>query len=53
MRVLQASPHHGKTAVQQALILTDAPQNCWPAPPPPGYRAEVPPILCGYCPPGF
>jgi hypothetical protein len=37
---------------EQALILTDAPQDCWPVPPPPGYRAEVPPIMCGYCPPG-
>ena len=36
-----------------ALILTDAPQECWPVAPPPGYRAEVPPIMCGYCPPGF
>lgn len=34
-----------------ALILTDAPQDCYPLPPPPGYRAEVPPIMCGYCPP--
>ncbi len=37
----------------QALILTDAPQECWPFAPPPGYVAEVPPIMCGYCPPGF
>lgn len=37
----------------QALILTNAPQDCRPAPPPPGYRAEVPPIMCGYCPPAF
>jgi hypothetical protein len=34
-----------------ALLLTDAPQDCRPVPPPPGYVAEVPPILCGYCPP--
>ena len=38
---------------EHALILTNAPQDCQPAAPPPGYRAEVPPILCGYCPPGF
>jgi hypothetical protein len=37
----------------QAVILTDAPQDCWPVPPPPGYQAEVPPIMCGYCSPGF
>lgn len=36
-----------------ALILTDAVQDCWPVAPPPGYKAEVPPILCGYCPPDF
>ena len=38
---------------EHALLLTDAPQNCWPAPPPPGYTATVPPIMCGYCPPEF
>lgn len=37
---------------ENALILTTAPQDCWPVAPPPGYRAEVPPIMCGYCPPG-
>ena len=36
-----------------ALILTDARQDCWPVAPCEGYRAEVPPIMCGYCPPGF
>lgn len=35
-----------------ALILTNAPQDAWPAVPPPGYIPEVPPIQCGYCPPG-
>lgn len=39
-------------AFENALILTDSPQNCWPVVPPPGYRPEVPPIMCGYCPPG-
>lgn len=39
-------------AFEQALILTEAPQDCRPVPPPPGYRAEVPPIMCGYCPLG-
>ena len=38
---------------EQTLILTDAPQDCYPVVPPPGYRAEVPPIMCGYCPPEF
>ncbi len=36
---------------EQALILTDAPQDCYPVAPPVGYRAEVSPIMCGYCPP--
>jgi hypothetical protein len=39
-------------AFEQALILTEAAQDCWPVAPPSGYRAEVPPILCGYCAPG-
>lgn len=38
---------------EQVLILTDAPQSCWPVPPPPDYRAEVPAIMCGYCPSGI
>lgn len=40
------------SAFDRALILSDAPQDCRPEAPPVGYRAEVPPILCGYCPPG-
>lgn len=35
-----------------ALVLTDAPQDCWPVAAPSGYRPEVPPIMCGFCPPG-
>jgi hypothetical protein len=34
-----------------ALILTDAPQECWPQEPPPDYTPALPPIMCGYCPP--
>jgi hypothetical protein len=34
-----------------ALILTDAPQTCWPVTPPADYTPELPPIMCGYCPP--
>lgn len=38
-------------AFEQCLILTDAPQDCFPVAPPVGYVPEIPPILCGYCPP--
>jgi hypothetical protein len=38
-------------AFESCLIMTDAPQDCWPVAPPEGYVPEVPPIMCGYCPP--
>ncbi len=37
---------------EHCLILSDAPQNCWPVAPPPDYVPEVPAIMCGYCPSG-
>lgn len=60
---VQAHRHYGRelTAVVEPeeaglfetfLAVTDAPQDCWPAPLPSGYVAESPPIMCGYCPPG-
>jgi hypothetical protein len=36
---------------ESALILTDAPQTCWPQEPPPGYTPALPPHKCGSCPP--
>jgi hypothetical protein len=33
-----------------ALIATDAPQDCWPVALPPGLTPAIPPIMCGYCP---
>jgi hypothetical protein len=36
---------------EHCIIATDAPQSCWPVAPPIGYTPEIPPILCGYCPP--
>ena len=33
------------------LIATAAPQSCWPVEPPEGYVPNIPPIMCGYCPP--
>jgi hypothetical protein len=36
---------------ESGLILTHAPQDCWPVEPPPGYEPALPPIMCGYCPP--
>jgi hypothetical protein len=38
-------------AFERALIVTDAPQDCYPVAPPVGYVPELPPIMCGYCPP--
>lgn len=37
--------------IEGGLVVSDAPQTCWPVSPPPGYVPEVPPIRCGYCPP--
>lgn len=41
----------GAAEADEVLIVTDAPQNAWPAAPPPGYIPTVPAIQCGYCPP--
>lgn len=37
-------------AFEECLILTDAPQDCWPVELPEGYHPSLPPILCGDCP---
>ena len=35
----------------RSLVLTDAPQDAWPMPPPIGYEPTLPAIMCNYCPP--